>query len=864
MSDSEDQLILDDIRALEDALSRKTESHQISEVSFKKETNPPTVHHPRKIEIDLPISESVPINDQQTIENTVESSFDPAEALELNQKLIERLIATRSEVAEILEECKRKRGVVSIKIKQRLRQLPNPKILSSHAGMPYFKDKDFFTAPANEDTKLKEARGQLQIIHLRRVSRWTVKDKETLLKAIHHEVVAGLKDLDEEEVDAVEKMTLGKSHSLPAVVTDAIGRLGKREFDWMKIAVIDFQNKHSPEECRVMWNVFLHPDINKFKWKKKELSDLHTLAKNYKYQNWDEIAKELGTQRSGYQCFVKYNTTKKTQINERPWAKKEDTKLVHLVNKFKIGDFINWGDIASCMENRTKQQIYFRWMYSLAPHLKKGRFTDEEDKLLINAIEKYGPNFKKISALVLPTRTSAQLSDHYNTITSNRGENAWTVEQDSKLLALYAEHGNDWAKIASLFVNKDRVQLRHRYSALIRYKKRGMSLDDIPRDNSRQKTFQKSIVFQKIPRNNTQNLCQLQGVDEVDREIIDYFQKFNTPAAKAGRRKKFYQDSELQSLSRKMHNLLAFLNAKLNIPYDLETYDSLTEKDKQLLHSLKNLAHDAAHGGAPSRKAEQMRIAMFGFGEQEGDGQEEDEHFIPPLPFGVRGRKDRFDQVINYSPFSEEERFLEARQMYFETPYSIIEAIGEGVNHGFDKLGKLLAQPNYKSEKQIVNSIYVLTPRQLAIRELANPRQVVRNFPKASTSSTMNSDVTLLGTFQNHFACKVFDVDGIPTMKPNYWTLLGYQQILIAMKQMNPENNVIDCAEFGSKIREKGRIALETLRMRLVQLFKYPLIMSQVLPPESFQAGDMFFLQQGKRKLDAGKQSGAKRKKRRN
>ena len=289
MSDTEDQQILEDIRALEDALSRKTKLHQISEVSLKKEIISDNHFETSCV--------SPPIDIEEITKNpSINGSFDSATALELNQKLIERLIATRNEVAAILEECKRKRADVSMKIKQRLRVLPNAntKVLSSHAGMPYFKDKDFFASPANEDTKLKEDRGQLQIIHLRRVSRWTVKDKEILLKAIHHEVVAGLKNLNEEEEDEVENMTLGKSHSLPAIILSAIGRLGQREFDWMKIAVMDFQNKHSPEECRVMWNVFLHPDINKFKWKKKELSDLHDLADKYKYQNWEAIAKNLG------------------------------------------------------------------------------------------------------------------------------------------------------------------------------------------------------------------------------------------------------------------------------------------------------------------------------------------------------------------------------------------------------------------------------------------------------------------------------------------------------------------------------------------------------------------------------------------
>ena len=566
-----------------------------------------------------------------------------------------------------------------------------------------------------------------------------------------------------------------------------------------------------------------------------------------------------GTQRSGYQCFVKYNTTTKTQINDKPWAKKEDTKLVHLVNKFKIGDFINWGDIASCMANRTKQQIYFRWMYSLAPHLKKGRFTDEEDQLFMNAIEKYGLNFKKISALVLPARTSAQLSDHYNTIINSKQQNVWTVEQDSKLLTLYDEYGNDWAKISTFFDDKSRVQLRHRHSSLLRYHKRGIALNDIPRDTSRQKiTNPQYSVFHKVPKASCKNSTQAQQqqkFEDVDQEIIDYFHKVNVPPSKAGRKQKYYQEKELESITRKMHNLLQFLNVKLNIPYDLDDYDCLSEKDKQLLHSLKNLSHDSTYG-AYSRRVEQTRLVMFGFGaqeEEEEEEEEEDEHFIPPLPFGTLKRTDRVHQMINYGHFIDD-KFLQERKMTFETPCNIIEPIGEDMHYEFDKLGELLIRRNYKSQKQIMNSIYILTPDELERREMVSRNQMVRNMFLPSTSKASNSEITVLATCQNNIVSQGYDVDNILSLKPDYWTLLGYQQILIAMKEMNSENKVVGVGSMtlGKKIREKGRIALDLLRTRLVQLFKYPIIMSQVMPPEPSHEEEINFKQRiRKRKIDA-------------
>ena len=549
------------------------------------------------------------------------------------------------------------------------------------------------------------------------------------------------------------------------------------------------------------------------------------------------------------------------QQNDKPWKQAEDNKLIQLVNKFKIGDFINWGDVASCIEKRTKQQIYFRWMYSLAPHLKKGRFTEEEDKLLIDAIEKYGLNFKKISAFVLPARTSAQLSDHYNTI-ANKEENVWTIEQDSKLIDLYREYGNDWAKIATFFDSKGRVQLRHRYTALVRYRKRGYDLDEIPRNNARDKSSRQGLVFQKIPMNSVQTMIQLNSADEIDDQILDYFNRMVAPSVRVGRPQKFYHSKEVEVLTKKLYNILQQMSANLNIPYDLDEFDCMTEKEKQLLTSLKNFNYSAVHGTF-SKKVEHTRLMMFGSGSKsrEEGGQEKDNHFIPPLPFGTCSKTNKFQQMINCEPFLDRNIVCNEEKI-FETPFSIIQLIGEPVNNQFDKLGELFAKPSCGTGKQRSRRIYILTPADLMKKEIhkqiiiENRNQIAQSVPSTSRAST--PDVTILGSYtRNKLAFSETELQNFPAVKPNYWTLLGYQRILDAENEMKNKNNYLEVDK--NKMSVKGRMALNLLQARLIQLFKYPIIMSQIIPPENFHETELIFESPLKRKIFSKEPSEKKR-----
>lgn len=110
-----------------------------------------------------------------------------------------------------------------------------------------------------------------------------------------------------------------------------------------------------------MWYGYLMPTLNRKSWTPAEEDKLLNAANNFDHQDWEEIAKEVEG-RSAYQCFVQYQTKfnpKCTQKNVR-WTPEEDKKLIEWVEKYRIGNIIPWTKIMETCPLRTKAQLYNR------------------------------------------------------------------------------------------------------------------------------------------------------------------------------------------------------------------------------------------------------------------------------------------------------------------------------------------------------------------------------------------------------------------------------------------------------------------------------------------------------------------------
>lgn len=152
-------------------------------------------------------------------------------------------------------------------------------------------------------------------------------------------------------------------------------------------------------------------------------------------------------------------TIRKIRKNNK-WTKEEDNILLYYA---KVYDCKQWNKIAQFIFARTQNQCLARYA-RLRPEIKKGFWTNEEDQLLEKAVLLYGKNWQIISK-IMKHRTGKQCRDRYlNHLDPKVLKEKFSIEEDKKILDLFATYGNSWSKISSHFNNKRTAEkIKNRY-----------------------------------------------------------------------------------------------------------------------------------------------------------------------------------------------------------------------------------------------------------------------------------------------------------------------------------------------------------------------------------------------------------------
>lgn len=854
MSESDDSDILADIQALDNAL-------MLNKVEHKADSSWHNLHDDSSLSINDESSDSQ--SDSETYIDLCQNN-ESTSAYEVNKKLLKGLMIVKKKLSTLLHRCEEKIEELNDEIDMsKDGSTLVERTRYSIAGMPYFKDKSGFSASKNLDTKLKEARKELSVIHVQKPCRWSSKDRTTLSNAICDEVfksvqMPGLNEEAEqpsnrgigdqtEDLDETNNRERGKSSeatnsfSKGNVISINFGEMVRamKNFDWMRIAAQEFENKHTASECEAMWNVYLHPDIKKSDWTKREDSELLRCAKECNYQDWNTIAVKLGTMRSGYQCFIRFNTIDNVPFKGRSWSKAEDEHLLLLISKFQIGNYIPWSEVASYLNNRTKQQVYTRWMYRKAPHLRKGRFTVLETQTLLKAVKQYGEDFSKIARYVMPHRTSVQLNGHYQTVLQEKG-NTWEVEDDVKLIQLHKKHGNEWVEIAKNFNLKTRTQVRQRYMALQRYMNKGYSIANIPRSNqpTSHNTISKSTGKSSSSSNNSKpKVTRVPSIISNNDIRARLFENLSFPFVMADTSSQELCDvKQLEHNTKELYDTLKLLDTNdSDVSNNLFNYAHVNKKERQLFTSLKRYvdARYRVNSDERDKIIEMFRCRMF------GPGTKVTSHFIPPLPSGgyvnKRTPKRASNQKeINYN-INHEEKFL------VDMPTDIVASninssflsVEEEIQ--FQKFTQLLTNNNYSCNRQNVNSRESLRYKSsLDERKIQSPLKSKPNIEtKVESSETIQSCHTRETT---RTEC-VNGSNETNTMNdaiaPSHQTLLGLKNLLywkLLYEYESTKYAASDKEQQSSKPKSpEYEKAYQTLKTRLMRLFKFPLALSRVM-----------------------------------
>jgi len=823
MNEYDDSDIIEDIQALEKALAFNVKEEPLQQQCDYN-------NHLLSSDCITSISsETNNLDDYLDTNRNIDTDQESLNAYEINTRLIVGLTIAKQKLTVILQECEQK--IKSLDEEMTCADVSSLRTKCSFniIGIPYFKDKNNFFPPKNDDTKLKEARGELLLLSLKKPNRWSEKDRDILLRSVHNQAIESVlstdlnNKIDDEELIKRKQDDQDKKAKfvLPKSFNELVGSLGEREFDWYKISVTDFDNKHSPEECRAMWNVYLHPQIRKSEWTSTEDKKLLRYAKEHRFQDWDAITLKLGTNRSAYQCFIRYNTIKKVPSTGRTWSKAEDQHLVTIVNSLKIGNYIPWSEIANYLWHRTKQQIYSRWMYRKAPHLKKGRFNSAETETLLKAIKKYGKDFPKISNTVMPSRTSIQLNEHYCMLIRNQnGENIWTINDDMILINSHKKYGNNWSKIAKCFDSKTRTQVRQRFNSLVKYTKKGISIECIPRQHS---TSYKDIFNNKLLlESHDKDISIIEKIPTIETADIQLklYETFCFPLSMKANNSQyeFYDLGQLLCETKKLYNILNLLNVNLNVPYNFLNYIHVDRREKQLLISLKKYIE--RNKIQNDEIIENLRLRMFGNNQKVS----ENSHFIPPIPFCGHSRKRK---VENKMPRSIDciidinQKFLiDISTEFCENPdIELFISIEE--RKKFDKFSQLLTNSYdyYNHERQNINL------HKLQYNFFFNEKNK-EYYTQMEQSNNLHETIEYLNKDNEKTLNDV--------ILPNRATLLGLKNLLLwkllyeYQITSDKSSNSIKKSDqiIHSKQNNEYEKAYKLLRTRLYQLFKFPISLS--------------------------------------
>eukprot|EP00535_Pseudo-nitzschia_heimii_P011787 CAMPEP_0197197888 /NCGR_PEP_ID=MMETSP1423-20130617/33089_1 /TAXON_ID=476441 /ORGANISM="Pseudo-nitzschia heimii, Strain UNC1101" /LENGTH=1090 /DNA_ID=CAMNT_0042651715 /DNA_START=72 /DNA_END=3344 /DNA_ORIENTATION=- len=146
-----------------------------------------------------------------------------------------------------------------------------------------------------------------------------------------------------------------------------------------------------------------HPNSKRgtgvFSWSKDDDRRLTEIMKKYKNpRDWEPIAKEHGMGKSAKDCHERWIRYLKPGVRKGQWTDQEDSIVIDAVQNSSEQPFTRWSDLAQRLPGRVGKQIRDRWVNHLNPNINHLPFSREDDLLLWEGHKKLGKRWVEISS----------------------------------------------------------------------------------------------------------------------------------------------------------------------------------------------------------------------------------------------------------------------------------------------------------------------------------------------------------------------------------------------------------------------------------------------------------------------------------
>lgn len=142
------------------------------------------------------------------------------------------------------------------------------------------------------------------------------------------------------------------------------------------------------------------------------------------------------------------------------WTKQEDDLILNLSKSLPRKE--KWISIAKIIQTKTPLECYRR-LKSIDPKFKKGRWTRQEDHLLLQMVNQFGRCWNMISK-IFKNRSNKQVKIRYDEyINPKISAGKFSLAEDDLILKLYPHYQNKWSKYQAHLPSRSQKRIKLRF-----------------------------------------------------------------------------------------------------------------------------------------------------------------------------------------------------------------------------------------------------------------------------------------------------------------------------------------------------------------------------------------------------------------